>query len=78
MASRLPSWRTFAAYAAAVQVDGRSYAVEGGRLYGGVNGAWVQLPSPRGVIVNAVAVDRLDSDSVFIGAADRPQRICLA
>lgn len=60
------------AYAAAAQVEGRSYAVDDGRLYAGVSGAWEQLPTPHGVIVNAVAVDRLDSDGVYIGAADRP------
>ncbi len=60
------------AYAAAAQVDGRSYAVDDGRLYAGVNGAWEQLPTPRGVIVNAVAVDRLEPENVFIGAANRP------
>ena len=59
------------AYAAAAQVDGRSYAVDGGRLYGGINGAWEPLPAPHGVIVNAVAVDRADSDIVYIGAANR-------
>ena len=59
------------AYAAAAQEDGRSYAVDGGQLYAGVNGAWEPLPAPRGVIVNAIAVDRIDSDNVFIGAANR-------
>ena len=60
------------AYAAAPQEDGRSYAVDGGRLYAGVDGAWKPLPAPRGVIVNAIAVDRMESDNVFIGAANRP------
>ncbi len=60
------------AYAAAAQVDGRSYAVDDGRLYAGVNGAWARLSTPRGVIVNAVAVDKLDPDTVFIGAANGP------
>ena len=60
------------AYAAAAQVEGRSYAVDDGRLYAGVNGAWEQLRAPRGVIVNAVAVDRLAPDTVFVGAANRP------
>jgi photosystem II stability/assembly factor-like uncharacterized protein len=59
------------AYAAAARVDGRSYAVDGGRLYSGVNGVWKPLAVPRGVIVNAVEVDRSDSDTVFIGAANR-------
>ena len=58
------------AYAAAARVDGRSYAVDGGRLYAGVNGVWESLSVPPGVIVNAVAVDRLDPDTVFIGAAN--------
>ena len=59
------------AYAAAARVDGRSYAVDGGRLYAGVNGVWKPLAVPRRVIVNAVEVDRSDSDTVFIGAANR-------
>ncbi len=59
------------AYAAAARVDGRSYAVDGGRLYAGVNGVWEPLSAPAGVIVNAVAVDRSDSETVFVGAANR-------
>lgn len=59
------------AYAAAAQADGRSYAVDGGRLYAGVDGAWEPLPVPHEVIVNAVAVDKVDSNIVFIGAANR-------
>ena len=59
------------AYAAAARVDGRSYAVDSGRLYAGFNGVWESLSGPPGVIVNAVAVDRLDPDTVFIGAANR-------
>ena len=58
------------AYAGAAQVGGRSYAVDGGRLYAGVNGAWEPLQVPQGVIVNAVAVDRSDSETVFVGAAN--------
>ena len=58
------------AYAAAAQAGGRSYAVDGGRLYGGLNGVWEPLPAPHGVIVNAVAVDRMEQDTVFIGAAN--------
>ena len=59
------------AYAAAAREDGRSYAVDGGRLYAGVNGVWEPLATPAGVIVNAVAVDRSDSETVFVGAANR-------
>ena len=59
------------AYAAAARADGRSYAVDGGRLYAGVGGVWESISAPPGVIVNAVAVDRGNADTVYIGAANR-------
>ncbi len=59
------------AYAAAARADGRSYAVDGGRLYAGVGGVWESVAAPSGVIVNAVAVDRSSADTVYIGAANR-------
>lgn len=59
------------AYAAATREGGRSYAVDGGRLHYGINGRWEPLATPMGVIVNAVAVDRLAPDNVYIGAANR-------
>ena len=59
------------AYAAAARTDGRSYTVDGGRLYAGVGGVWKSISAPPGVIVNAVAVDRGNADTVYIGAANR-------
>ena len=59
------------AYAAAHRVDARSYAVDGGRLYGGSGAVWELVAAPPGVVVNAVTVDRADPDTVFIGAANR-------
>lgn len=59
------------AYAPAARADGRSYAVDGGRLYGGSGGVWELVVAPPGVVVNAVTVDRADPDTVFIGAANK-------
>ncbi len=59
------------AYAAAARDGERSYAVEGGRLHVGVEGHWYPLATPGSVIVNAVAVDRLAPENVYIGAANR-------
>lgn len=58
-------------YAAAARGDGRSYAVDGGRLYAGIDGVWESVSVPWGVVINAVAVDRSDEETVFIGAANR-------
>ena len=72
-----PNWIPFTglenvrAYTAAPHAAGRSYAVDGGRLYGGVGGAWESIAAPAGVIVNAVTVDRADADTVIIGAANK-------
>lgn len=76
-ASAEPNWvpltalENVRAYAAASRVDGRSYAVDGGRLYGGSGGVWELVAAPPGVVVNAVTVDRADPDTVFIGAANK-------
>ena len=59
------------AYAAAARADGRSYAVDGGRLYRGSGGVWELVAAPPGVVVNAVIVDRANPDKVFIGAANK-------
>ena len=57
-------------YTAATSADGRSYAVDSGRLHVGVGGGWQPVRVPPGVIVSAVAVDRLIADTVYIGAAN--------
>ena len=59
------------AYAAAARADGRSYAVDAGRLYRGSGGVWELVAAPPGVVVNAVVVDRADPDTVVIGAANK-------
>ena len=76
-ASAEPNWipitglENVRAYAAAARVDGRSYAVDGGRLYAGVGGVWELIAVPPGVIANAVMVDRAEPDTVYVGAANR-------
>ncbi len=58
------------AYTAATRPGGRSYAVDSGWLYAGAGAAWQSIAVPPDVIVNAVAVDRLNPDTVYIGAAN--------
>lgn len=48
----------------------QSYAIDGGVLFvGGPNG-WVEVPTPDGVIVGAVTLDRKHLASLYIGAAN--------
>jgi photosystem II stability/assembly factor-like uncharacterized protein len=49
---------------------GRSYAVDGGALFAGNPGAWVQVATPAEVIVGAVAANATDTNLVYIGAAN--------
>jgi len=49
---------------------GSGYAVDGGALFAGTPGAWVQVITPANVIVSAVAVDPSDEQTVYIGAAN--------
>ncbi|RME57170.1 MAG: hypothetical protein D6790_13740, partial [Caldilineae bacterium] len=58
-------------YAAATEPGGVSYMVDGGALLAGAPEiGWRQLPTPEGVIVNAVAVDTLRPDTLYMGAAN--------
>ena len=57
-------------YAAAADKDGGNYAVDGGRLYAGNPGAWVEVRTPAKVIVSAVAVDATHDGALYIGAAN--------
>lgn len=59
------------AYAAAPRSGGRAYAVDGGRLFGGMNGSWRPIDVPGDLVINAVAVDRKNEDTVFVGAANK-------
>jgi hypothetical protein len=58
------------AYAPAMTADAPAYAVDAGVLFRGQPGAWVQVNTPKDVIVNAVATDGANSDVVYIGAAN--------
>lgn len=53
-----------------VASDVNSYAVDGGVLFKGQPGAWTQIPTPKDVIVSAVAVDSTDPQVVYMGAAN--------
>ncbi|MGB5051075.1 MAG: hypothetical protein WBO46_19160 [Caldilineaceae bacterium] len=57
-------------YAAAASPTGLSYAVDGGLLYAGNGASWQRLPTPAGVIVNAVAVSSRQAELVYMGAAN--------
>ena len=48
------------------------YAVDGGALYAGGPAKWVRLPTPPGIIINAVAVDVHSPDTLYFGAANEP------
>ena len=57
-------------YFPATSHDGSSYAIDAGRLFAGRPGAWTEVRTPQGIIVNAVALDAQRSDVVYIGAAN--------
>lgn len=57
-------------YAPAFAADGTNYAVDGGELFVGTPGAWQQVSTPEGVMVNAVAMSHQDENVLYIGAAD--------
>lgn len=57
-------------YAPSVAEGEANYAIDGGVLFAGAPGAWQQLETPEGVIVNAVAVNSQNNDTVYIGAAN--------
>ena len=55
-------------YAAAV--DHKSYAIDGGVLFAGGPNGWVEVPTPDGIIVGAVTLDRKNPKALYIGAAN--------
>ncbi|MBI3960074.1 MAG: hypothetical protein HY328_14775 [Chloroflexi bacterium] len=57
-------------FAPAVAQNGVSYAVDGGLLFAGNETTWQRLPTPAGLIVNAVAVSSRQPELVYIGAAN--------
>ena len=58
------------AFAPAVEDGGTSFALDGGELFVGEPGNWIQVRVPRNVIVNAVAIDARNNNVVYIGAAN--------
>jgi len=63
------------AYAPAVSDDGASYAVDGGLLFTSDSGQWLQVNTPKDVIVSAVetTADMAETgptESIYIGAAN--------
>ena len=57
-------------YAPAIASTSVTYAIDGGFLYAGQPGHWVQRPTPPNVVVGAVALDPNDAQKVYIGAAN--------
>ena len=57
-------------FAPAVTPDGVDYAVDGGALFAGRGSDLLLLPTPAGLIVNAVAVSSQHTERVYIGAAN--------
>ncbi len=66
----VPGLQNVRDYAPAPVAEGVSYAVDGGLLYAGGPTLWQQVETPRGVIVNAVALDRERPETIYIGAAN--------
>lgn len=58
------------AYAPVIADGGRTFAVDGGKLYAGTPGNWINIKVPGDVIVNAVALDASDPNLVYIGAGN--------
>jgi len=57
-------------YAPALSSTTMTYAIDGGFLYAGQPGRWVQRPTPPNVVVGAEALDPNDAKKVYIGAAN--------
>lgn len=57
-------------YAPALSSTTMTYAIDGGFLYAGQPGRWVQRPTPPNVVVGAVALDPNDAQKVYMGAAN--------
>lgn len=57
-------------YAPAADPTAGNYAVDGGALFIGEQGRWVQVPTPEEVIVSSVVADATNPDALYIGAAN--------
>jgi len=61
------------AYAPAISDDSAAYAVDGGLLFVNEHGQWLQVNTPKDIIVSTVATsaDMADAESIYIGAANQ-------
>ena len=61
------------AYAPAINAESAAYAVDGGLLFVNENGQWLQINTPKEIIVSTVATsaDMADTESIYIGAANQ-------
>lgn len=61
------------AYAPASTQEGAAYAIDGGLLFTSNNGQWLQVSTPKEIIVSAVATtqDMAETESIYIGAANQ-------
>jgi hypothetical protein len=57
-------------YAPGIKPGDQNYAVDGGLLYAGVPGSWQRIKTPRGALVNAVAISPQAAETIFIGLAN--------
>jgi hypothetical protein len=57
-------------YAPATHAGGLNFAVDGGKLYTGDATGWHLVPTPSGVMVNAVALDPQQDGVLYVGAAN--------
>jgi hypothetical protein len=55
-------------YAAAVAET--NYAIDGGVLFAGGPQGWLEVKTPDNIIVGAVAIDKANPNTIYIGAAD--------
>jgi hypothetical protein len=57
-------------YAPATHAGGLNFAVDGGKLYTGDATGWHLVPTPSGVMVNAVALHPQQDSVIYVGAAN--------
>jgi len=66
----MPALENVRDYMAATEKGGLNYAVDAGKLYSGVPGAWTEIRTPEDVIVSAVVMDTAHEGALYIGAAN--------
>jgi len=58
------------AYTPAPTAQSVSYAVDGGLLFAGGPQGWAEIKTPDNIIVGAVAVDKNNVQTIYVGAAN--------